>query len=154
MPRRTVQKCTRHYAGETISTTDELVLVWGHCFGVRAWEEPLQSKAGFARLWSRWGVEITRRWIAAYPGSRPLGLYLVGRIEPPAWRHEWPALRHPVAIEGTVVIEDRAWQGREEELEHLVDLGLVDADEHEAALERLAGPEPTTGRRYEALARD
>ena len=103
---------------------------------------------------SAWGVEITRRWIAAYPGSRPLGLYLVGRIEPPAWRHEWPALRHAVRIGGEVVIEDRAWHGREAELDHLVDLGLVDDDEHEAALDRLAGPEPTTGRRYEALARD
>ena len=154
MPRRTVTKCTRRHAGETISQTDELVLLWGHVFGVAEWEEPLRSRAEFSRLWTRWGEELTRRWTEAYPGSRPLGLYLVGRIEPPAWRHEWPALRHPVRIGGEVVIEDRAWHGREAELEHLVDLGLVDADEHEAALERLAGPEPTTGRRYEALACD
>lgn len=152
MPRRTVQKCTRRHAGDTISTTDELCLLWGHCFNVRDWEEPLQSRADFSRLWSRWGEELTRRWIEAYPGSRPLGMYLVGQIEPADWRHDWPALRCPVRIGGKVVIEDRAWHGREPELEHLVELGLVDDDEHEAALERLAGPEPTTGRRYESLA--
>jgi len=154
MPRRTVQRCTRRHGGETISTTDELCLVWGHVFGVADWEQPLQSRSAFSRLWSRWGRELTRRWTEAYPGSRPLGCYLAGEIQAPAWRHEAEALRHPVRIGGEVVIEDRAWHGREAELDHLVDLGLVDDDEHEAALERLAGPEPTTGRRYEALARD
>lgn len=154
MPRRTVTKCSRRHAGERPGQTEELCLVWGHCFGVADWERPLASRAEFSRLWSRWGDELTRRWSQAYPGSRPLGLYLVGRIEPPAWRHEWPALRHSVVLGGEIVIEDRTWHGREPELDHLVELGLVDDEEHEAALERLASPEPTTGRRYQALAED
>ncbi|NCY01535.1 MAG: hypothetical protein EBX36_01145 [Planctomycetia bacterium] len=75
MPRRAVQKCIRRHVGQTIDTTDELCLIWGHCFQVADWERPLQSRAEFSRLWNRWGEEITRRWIAGYPGSRPAGLY-------------------------------------------------------------------------------
>lgn len=152
MPRRTVQKCSRRHAGETIGTTQELCLLWGHCFNVPDWEEPLRSKAEFSRLWDRWGDEITGRWIEAYPGSRPLGIYVLGLIEPPAWRHELPVLRHPVRIGVEVVIEDRAWHGREVELAHLAELGLVAGDEYEAADERLSGPDPISGLRYESLA--
>jgi hypothetical protein len=152
MPRRAVTKCSRRHAGERPGQTEELCLVWGHCFGVADWERPLESRAEFSRLWGRWGAEITRRWSKAYPGSRPVGSYLAGEIEPPAWRHELPALRHPVRIGEELAIEDRAWHCREIELDHLVGLGIVDDDEYEAALERLAGSEPTAGRRYEALA--
>lgn len=154
MPRRTVTKCSRRHGGERPSQTEELCLVWGHCFDVADWERPLASRAEFSRLWSRWGAEITRRWKKAYPGSRPVACYLAGQIEPPDWRQDSEALRHPVVLGGEIVIEDRTWHGREPELDHLVELGLVDDDEYEAALERLAGHEPTTGRRYEALARD
>lgn len=154
MPRRAVQKCTRRHVGDTIDTTDELCLIWGHCFQVADWERPLESRAEFSRLWGRWGDEITRRWIAAYPGSRPAGLYVLGLIQPPDWRHECPACRHPISLEGEVVVEDRAWHGRDPELEHLYEIGLVDADEYEAAVERLDGPEPTSGQRYEKLARE
>lgn len=154
MPRRTVTKCSRRHAGDRPEETDELCLVWGHCFGVTAWERPLQSQAEFTRLWGRWGAEIARRWIAAYPGSRPLGCYLAGEIEPPAWRHENPVLRHPVSVGGVVVLDDRAWHCREMELDHLVELGLVDDDEYEAAIERLDAHEPTPRHRYVGLAQD
>lgn len=153
MPRRTVTKCRRRHAGDRLDKTDEVCLVWGHCFGVREWERPLQSRANLARLWSRWGAEITRRWVEAFPGSRPAACYLLGLIGPPAWKHEFPACRHPVVIEGEVVIEDMGWHCREIELDHLVDLGLVDDDEYRAAVERLDGPDPTT-RHYDSLARD
>jgi hypothetical protein len=152
MPRRTVTKCSRRYAGEKIDTTTELCLTGGHAFGVREWEEPLSSQSAFLRAWERWGDEITSRWIAAYPGSRPLGCYLAGEVEPPDWRHANPNLRHPVRVGGVVALDDRAWHCREVELDHLVGLGLVDADEHEAAVERLAGPEPVSVHRYERLA--
>lgn len=154
MPRRTVQKCSRRYAGERPDQADELCLVWGHCFGVADWEQPLKSTADFSRLWSRWRAELLTRWVAAYPGSRPLGCYLAGEIQPPAWRHEIPALRHPVRIGGEVVIEDRAWHGQAVELDHLVEIGVVTGDEYEAAVERIAGGQPTAVHRYEALARD
>jgi hypothetical protein len=154
MPRRTATRCTRRYAGDTIGTVEELCLLWGHCFGIRDWEEALQSRPDFSRLWSRWGAELVTRWVAAYPGSRPLGCYVAREILPPAWRHEIPALRHPVRIGGEVVIEDRAWHGHEVELDHLVEIGVVTGDEYEAAVERLAGGQPTDVHRYEALARD
>jgi hypothetical protein len=140
MPRRTVTKCSRRNGGDRLDTTDELVLVWGHAFGVADWERPLQSRADFMRLWSRWGAELTRRWIEFCPGSRPLGCYLAQEIEPPTWRHELKPLRHPVRIGGVVVIEDRAWQGREPELDHLAELGIVAGDELKLAAARLARP--------------
>ena len=149
MPRRTVQKCGRRgVAGGGLDITDEVCLTQGHAWGVAAWEWPLRSRADFARLWSRWGDEITRRWIEAYPGSRPAGCYLAGDIQPPAWKHELQPLRSPVRLGREVVIEDRAWQRREAELDHLVELGIVDDDEYQAAIERLDGPDPTCGRRY------
>jgi hypothetical protein len=151
MPRRTVTKCSRRHAGDRPTTTDELTAVWGHCFGISDWERPLQSQADFTRLWSRWGGEFARRWREASPGSRPVGCYLAGEIEPPAWRHENPLLRHPVRIGGEVVLHDRGWHGTEIELEHLVELGLVDAAEYEAAVERLGRPGATSGR-YETMA--
>lgn len=154
MPRRTVTKCSRRHAGERLSVTDETCLTIGHCFGVSDWERPLQSRADLVKLWARWGDELSARWAEAYPGSRPLTAYLVGRIQPPAWRHENPAIRHPVVVEGEVVLDDRAWHCREVELDHLVELGLVDDAEYEAAVERLDGPEPTAGYRYRALSRD
>lgn len=155
MPRRTVQKCSRrHAAGDRLDQTDELCLVWGHCFGIRDWERPLQSRAEFTRLWSRWGAEISRRWSSVYPGSRAAGCYLAGEIRPPAWQDDNPVFRRPVKLGGVVVIPDRCWHCREIELNHLVELGLVDDAEYEAAVERLDGPEPTTGRRYVGLAQD
>jgi hypothetical protein len=154
MPRRTVQKCTRRHAGETIDLPDELCLMFGHAFGITEWEKPLQSRADFSRLWSRCGDEITKRWIEAYPGSRPAGCYLAGQIQPPDWKHELPPLRSPVKLGREVVIEDRAWQRREIELDHLVELGIVDDDEYQAAIERLDGPDPTCGRRYRHVSND
>ncbi len=97
---------------------------------------------------------MIHRWIQAYPGSRPAGCYLTGEIPPPTWRHELPALRHPVMIAGEVVIQDRGCLGREPELKHLIELGVVDAEEAELAADRLAGPRPTDHARYHSLAGD
>ena len=154
MPRRSVQKCTRRFNGETIATSDELCLVWGHCFGVDDWEELLRSRAEFARLWTRWRTDLLDRWIEAFPGSRPAACYVIGEIPPPPWRHEIPALRHPVRIGGETVIEDRAGLCRAAELDHLVELGVVDAAEEAEAIARLAGPRPNDHARYRALAVD
>lgn len=152
MPRRTVQKCSRRHAGERLDVTTEYCLTVGHAFDVRDWEEPLRSRAEFARLWSRWGDSITPRWIEAFAGSRPLGLYLTGAIEPPDWRHEHPALRHPVVIGGEVVIEDRTWHLGEVELDHLVELGVVDERERRLAIQRLDEPDARYHSRYRQLA--
>lgn len=154
MPRRTVQKCSRRYGGERLDATAEFCLTQGHAFGVRDWEEPLQSQTAFRRLWDRWGDEIADRWIEAFPGSRPLGLYLVGKIELPAWQSEYPALRHPVVIGGEIVIEDRSWHCGEIELDHLDALGLVSASERRLAVDRLSRQDASYFGRYRCLADD
>lgn len=154
MPRRAVTKCTRRNAGDRLEETDECCLTQGHCFGVEAWEHSLKSRAEFVRLWGLWRAELIGRWSVGWPGSRPIGCYLAGEIRPPDWRHEIPALRHPVRIGREVVIEDLAWHGGWIELDHLVELGLVDDDEYEAAVERLGGPDARYQGRYRPLADD
>jgi hypothetical protein len=152
MPRRTVNRCQRRGARGTIRTTTECDLIWGHVFGVAAWE--MHTLREIAAEWRTWGDEITARWIAAYPGSRPFALYVLGQIPPCPWRHEWPACRRPLRpIEGcTVVIPDAAWHNMPRELEHLVELGIVDEDEYQAAVERWRGPDPRAPSRYRSIA--
>lgn len=150
MPARKVTRCGRRYGIDQLGELDELVLCGGHAFGVKAWEVALDSMDTLAALWRRWGPEITTRWRDAYPGSRPLAAYLVGDIEPPAWVHELPALRHPVRVGGILVLADRGWHTRLEELDHLVAIGEVDDDEHDETLERLS--RPTDHSAYQALA--
>jgi len=154
MPRRTVSKCGRRHAGESLDITAELCLTQGHAFGVADWEEPLRVPAEFRRLWSRWGAEITARWIEAYPGSRPIGVYLAGEIEPPAWRHSLDALRHPVRLAGRIVIEDRSWHVGEIELDHLVESGVVGDRERRLAVQRLDELDARYHDRYRRLAAD
>lgn len=150
MPRRTVTRCARRHGVDRLDQLDELVLTVGHAFGVRSWERALDSADTLAALWRRWGPEIGPRWREALPGSRPLACYLVGEIEPPAWAHELPALRHPVRVGGIVVLADRGWHKRLEELDHLAAIGEVDDDEHDQALERLS--RPTDHSAYQAIA--
>lgn len=148
MPRRTVNRCARRADGQAIDETTELLLTHGHCFGVAAWEQPLQARSELARLWNRWGDLLTARWIQAYPGSRPMALYLLGELPAPTWRHELPALRHPVRVGGELAIADRAWHGRRVELEHLDELGILADDERELAITRVDGPDPRAPRLY------
>jgi hypothetical protein len=153
MPRRTVSKCVRrNTSDDQLDDTVESNLTCGSCFG--HWD--LQSRVEFSRPWLRWGEKITRRWIAAFPGSRPMASYILGLIPPPTWQHELPALRHTLRrIAGVdIQIADTAWHKREAELEHLDALGLIDDDEYELALERLAARDATYHGRYQSLARD
>ena len=101
MPRKILGKCSRRgAAGDALDEQVESNLTCGHCFG--HWD--LRSRVEFARPWAIHGDEITRRWRAAFPGSRPMAMYILGLVEPPTWKHEWPALRHPLrAIEGSSV---------------------------------------------------
>lgn len=152
MPRRVVTRCTRRGAADTIGQLDELLLRSGHAFGVATWEAAMQSRADYLRLWRRWADEITDRWIDAYPGSRPMAMYVLGELPAPAWRHELPALRQPVVLAGRVVIEDRGWHGQDIEVEHLASIGQLDDDEHDRAVERLESDDPLGHRRYRPLA--
>ena len=151
MPARNAPRCPRR--GTLDDHLDELVemnLTTGDCFG--HWD--LRTLAEFARPWAVWGDAITRRWIAAFPGSRPMACYILGEITPPTWRHELPGLRHPLRrIEGcTVEIADTGWHKTEHELDHLDALGLIDRHERRAAMKRLADRDGHYHARYEQLA--
>lgn len=152
MPRRTAPRCSRVRIPD--GQLDELVetnLCHGDCFG--HWD--LLRRVDFERPWKIWGEEITRRWVEAFPGSRPFALYVLGAISPPTWRHDLPGLVRPFRrLEGeTVAIEDTGWHKLQPELEHLDALGIVDDDEYDRAVERLEGADATYHGRYRPLAR-
>lgn len=152
MPRRTVQRCIRRsVAAGQLDQTIEMNLLHGECFGCF----DLDHRIDFVRPWATWRDELTARWIEAFPGSRPMAAYLLGEIAPPVWQHKLPALRRPLrAITGIdVSMADVGWHRWTPELEHLVEIGVVDDDEHDRALVRLASPDPIDHRRYRTIAR-
>jgi hypothetical protein len=153
MPRRAAPKCRRKGNADHIDETVEVNLGRGDCFG--PWDIPTRHE--FAREWRRGGDEITRRWIEAFPGSRPMAAYILGEIEPPTFEPEHdehrPRPLRPIAgLE--VEIDDVSFHQGERELRHLVELGIVGNREERLALERLAGPSPTDHLRYRSVYRD
>lgn len=152
MPRRNAPRCPLRgsAADESLDDTVEANLTGGDCFG--HWD--LRTRVEFARPWAKWGEEITARWRAAFPGSRPFAAYVLGEITPPSWRHELPALRRPLRkIEGcSVEIADCGWHKTIAELEHLDALGLIDDDEWDAATERFCAPDWSYHGRYQPIA--
>jgi hypothetical protein len=147
MPRAPGPKCRRRTTAlDELDRTVEMNLGDGHAFG--PWD--LHSRADFARPWATWGPEITRRWIAAFPGSRPLAAYLLGEVEPPPWRPGWRPMRTIRGID--VVLPGNGFHKQEAELEHLDAIGLLTATERKAALARLDGPEATYHARYKSIA--
>ncbi len=137
MPRRTAQRCPIRTANdEMLREIVEFNLTNGDCFG--HWD--LRTRAEFARPWAVWGNEITKRWRAGFPGSRPMAAYILGEIPPPAWKNDLPSLRHPLRqIEGCEIeIADVAWHKTAIELEHLDSLGLISAKEWREAELRFA----------------
>lgn len=153
MPRRVAPRCpVRGTTAEKLDALVEMNLTTGEAFG--HWD--LRALAEFARPWATFGDEITRRWRAAFPGSRPFAMYVLGEIPPPTWRHDWLGLRRPLRrIEGCgVVIPDCGFHMGEAEFEHLVALGLIDRDEREEALDRLSEPGWSYYSRYDQIGRD
>jgi hypothetical protein len=151
MPRRNAPRCGRRtVAANSLDQLVEHNLCHGDCFGFA----DLTTRAEFARPWAMFGEEITARWIEAFPGSRPMAAYILGEIEPPPWAHDLPALRHPLRpIRGVeIVMPDTAWHRRLPEVEHLAALGLLDDQEHEAAIERLDNADRIDPPRYRPLA--
>jgi hypothetical protein len=125
-------------------------LVDGSAFGVF----DIHTRGEFARPWAKWGDEITRRYVAGFPGSRPMAAYILGQLQIPAWQHELPGLRRPLRpIAGLeVAIPDMGWHKLVAELEHLAAIGIVDDDEYDRAVERLARTDATYHGRYVSLA--
>lgn len=152
MPRRNISRCSRRGRPNSIEMIVEFDLCHGHVFGCAGWE--IATCREFAKHWQTWGDEITLRWIEAYPGSRPFAMYVLGILPPCRWKHDNPAIRHPLRpIEGcTVSIPDRAWHNTPRELEHLVEIGVVHGDERAAAIERFSGRDPRAPSRYRSIA--
>ena len=152
MPRRTVQRCTRRsVAAGQLDATIETNLLYGECFGAF----DIEQRIDFVRPWLAWREELTARWVEAFPGSRPMAAYLLGEIAPPVWQHKLPPFRKPMRpIAGiNVTISDTGWHRGMPEVDHLVEIGIVDDDEHDRAIERLASLDPIDSRRYRKIAR-
>lgn len=141
MPRRTAPTCRLRSPDDRIDVTVELNLVTGHCFQFA----DLTTRAAFAAAWDDWGDLILPRYVAQFPGSRPFALYVLGEIKPPNVVNPDPMFRHPFrSIDGgTVRMADTTWHRRRAELEHLDSIGLIDDDEWERAVARLAAPDAT-----------
>ena len=151
MPSRKAPRCSRTRSlADEIDKLVEMNLCWGDACGV----EDLRRFIDFARPWAKWRAELTARWVEAFPGSRPLAAYITGEIVPPP-RHNAPDPRRPFrTLEGeTVPLPDIGWHQRQEELEHLDELGLIDAHELDRALARLESDDATYHGRYRPLAR-
>jgi hypothetical protein len=151
MPARIAPRCPlRGTLDDRLDELVELNLVSGDAFG--HWD--LRTIAEFRRPWATWGEQITARWIAAFPGSRPFAAYILSEIPPATWQHEFPALRRPLRrIEGcTVQIPDCGWHKLLPELEHLDALGLIDRQERLAALKRFNEPDWYYHGRYQRIA--
>jgi hypothetical protein len=147
MPRRTIAKCNRrNMAPEHLDRMIEWNLCDGDGFG--PWD--LKTRHQFARPWARWRDEITRRWRAAFPGSRPMAAYILGEIPAPDWQAGWRPMR---PIDGvTVVLPDTLFHKQLPELDHLDALGLVDDDEWNQAIDRLEAADATYHARYQSIA--
>jgi hypothetical protein len=137
MPRAAGPKCRRRRtAVDELDRMVEFNLTHGHGFG--PWD--LHSRVEFARPWAKWRDEITRRWIASHPGSRPAAAYLLGEIEAPPWEKRWRPMRPIRGID--VVLPEHGFHQSSAELEHLDRLGLISDDEWNAAVDRLDGSSP------------
>lgn len=112
----------------------ELILALGLDFSLIP--GPLK-KANFRTTWKHWGSAITERYIAALPGSRPLGAYLYDGLP-------LPKLKKPSPPRSTAWLHfadcpsiDFAFTRTEIELEHLIECGEVKPAEEAAAWLRL-----------------
>lgn len=134
MPRRKGRRCSRQGVRPTIDMVVEKNLIYGCCFDVVDW----QLDAGRMRLaWKSHGEAVLARYIASFPGSRPMSQYLLGAIDPPNHKHKHAALRRSLAIDGLIELADRSWHQCQEEFNHLDALGMLDKEERARALERL-----------------
>jgi hypothetical protein len=92
----------------------------------------------FDTAWRQYRDAILPAWIEAMPGSRPFGCYVCGEIPlPPIVVDPYP---HDEGrrIGNTTYHDARVYGiGDVDELEHLVEHGVVDADEEHAARRRI-----------------
>jgi hypothetical protein len=81
-----------------------------------------------------------------------MAAYLLGEIAAPVWKPGPPLHWQPTrSIEGIEVVMPRNWQRHYPELVHLDQLGLIDDDEWDRAIERLDSSNPTDHQRYRSI---
>lgn len=117
-------------------------LLWGDYFGIR----PTLTRSQTAEAWQRHGHILLEQYMRAYPGSRPMACYILGEVEPLP-PHPKPVLRAPLAIVGLEELIETTGHQREEELRHLLRLGVVQAEEEARARHRLEQPDATSPHR-------
>ena len=120
---------------ETLDSPTQWNLCWGHFFGVR----DITSRAHFAEAWRRYGVPFLDRYIAAYPGSRPMVCYLLDLadlVAPLSW-HPNPKLRHFLHVDGLDDPVETSSHLGYMELKTLVDANLISSTEIALANKRL-----------------
>jgi hypothetical protein len=99
----------------------------------------LDTGRDFRSAWAQYRELILPAWISQMPGARPFGCYACQEIAmPPIVTRPYPSDTGRI-IGGVVFYEPRVYGiGGEPELEHLLGLGLIDADEELAARKRIA----------------
>ena len=119
-----------------------MVVEWGGHIGCGA-----QTRAEYQDAWRQHGEEFVAQIKQTQPGSRPIGGYLAG-----VW--PWPPLVEshlpdsPYMVGGERVHSDHFYGLRDtNELEYLVAIGEVDAEEERRAMARIEAT--ATERTYE-----
>jgi hypothetical protein len=137
MPRakRRIRRATVGQGRELIPPVEWELTVWqGLCIAGMG----LDTAQEFRSAWAQYRELILPAWAAQMPGSRPFAAYVCQEIPaPPIVQSPYPSDTGR-GIGGVVFYEAHAYGiGDEPELEYLLRLGLIDADEELAARQRI-----------------
>ena len=87
----------------------------------------------FETAWEIHGEAVLDHYVRQIPGSRPFAMYVLGLVPMPA-EVEAPRLHDPVVRIGGKAFHER--HVYDDELEHLVDAGIVTGEEEALARQR------------------
>ena len=131
MPTRRKIKCGVRGAALALDSTVE----WSLCFwkglgvpGIGA-DEPSE----LAAAWTDYGEEVQAHFTASCPGMRPFAMFALGLITLPKAVAEPYPNDAPAQTKVGPIFESRVYGGYEGLYQHLLKLGLVDAEEQAAA---------------------
>jgi hypothetical protein len=130
MPRRTGRKI-RARTTSTLTLPVEWSLV--HWQGLRIIGSGCETLEQFETAWSLHGEAVFEHYVRQIPGSRPFAMYVLGLVPMPA-EVEAPRLRDAAVRIGDKVFHER--HVYDDELEHLVDAGIVTGEEEALARQR------------------
>ncbi len=152
MPRRTAPKCQRRSHAndrndpffsehmDSLRTGAPILRAYDGCL--------LDNPHDYRRMWLEHGPEIMAEWADRLPGSRPMALYLLGEVRPPALQRVNHHFRSPVRFGNDVVIHDRAWHMTGLEFGHLVSIGVVTGAEKKRGIDLWGDPKEAWSEGY------